>query len=376
MTRRERTTLLVVGVLYAAVVIPIGIHKGGDFTYELGRTERLLHGLPLYETGPAKGVWWPPFTALGLVPFALLAEWSLALSKGCWTALNVLCLGWALARARSWSAGWTPIALAVAAVGKPLQSNFEHLNITPILLGLIVAAAADLREGRERRAGAWIGLAAAIKGFPALLLLYLAYRRAWRGCAAGIGVAAGLTLVAVLPYGPAGAVRAVLDWARRSAEGAALGRWGTQSLAGFTFFFHWSAAAVVLLGVACVAAAALALRRPQGPDAAPGEVGLVTILAVLLSPIAWLYYHTLAFPGWVAALTRPAPAAAWARRTRLAVLCVAGVLTSGALTFDLYPGFLRYVGQANYTWGGLILFAALALERALRPPLQPVPRSP
>ena len=70
MTPRERRVLLAVGAVYAAVVIPVGIHKGGDFTHELEQSERLLHGLPLYEANPDKGIWWPPFTALdhGLAP--------------------------------------------------------------------------------------------------------------------------------------------------------------------------------------------------------------------------------------------------------------------------------------------------------------------
>jgi len=32
LTPRERGWLIGIGLLYAAVVIPIGIHKGGDFT--------------------------------------------------------------------------------------------------------------------------------------------------------------------------------------------------------------------------------------------------------------------------------------------------------------------------------------------------------
>ena len=182
LTPRERAWLIGIGVLYAAVVIPIGVHKGGDFTQELTRSERLLSGVPLYVENPRGGIWWPPFTALGLVPFALVARWSLALAKAGWAALNVVSLGWTVARARAWTTGWTPVVLALAAVGKPLQSNYEHLNLTPILLALVVAGAADLEARQDGRAGWWIGLATAIKGFPALLLLYFAYRGRWRAC--------------------------------------------------------------------------------------------------------------------------------------------------------------------------------------------------
>src|SRR5437867_881652 len=267
LTPRDTRALLIAGALYAAIVIPIGIHKGGDFTQELTQSERLLHGLPLYAANPEKGIWWPPFTALGLVPFALVARWSLAVAKTGWALLNVLCLGWTLGWARGWTAAWAPVVLAVAAVAKPLHSNFEHLNLTPILLALIVVAAADLESRRDIRAGAWIGAAAAIKGFPALLLLYLAYRGRWRALATGVAVAGGLTVGAMLPYGPAGAADAVLDWLRITHQGAVLTRYGTQSLPGFAFFFGWPSGVVLALELGSLAALAFALGRPASADA-------------------------------------------------------------------------------------------------------------
>jgi alpha-1,2-mannosyltransferase len=368
-TPREWRTLLLVGLLYTAVVIPIGVHKGGDFTNELRQSERLLAGLPLYETNPGKGVWWPPFTAAGLVPFALLARWSLATSKACWAALNVFGLGASLVLARRWTAGWAPIVLAIAAVAKPLQSNFEHLNVTPILLGLIVAAAADFEERRDVRAGAWIGLAGAIKGFPALLLVYFAYRRRWKAVATGLALGGGLTIGAMLPYGPVGALHAVLDWLRISAQGTPPGSLGTQSLPGFAFFFHWPVAAVVALELASVVAAVAALRRRAGERDALYDLGLASLVAVLLSPVAWLYYYTLAFPAWVTLLRRPVPTAPWFR----ALVIAAAILTSGVLTFGLYPRFLWFVREVNYTWGGLALLAALVAYRVTEPRLAPQP---
>src|SRR5260370_25906512 len=197
-----KRALLVVTVLYAAAVMPIGMPKGSDFIQELRQSERLLHGVPLYVADPPRGLWWPPFTTLGLVPLALVARWSLALSQACWATLNVACLGWSVGRGRGWGTGWTPVVLALAAVGKPLQSNFEYLNLTPILLALVVAAAVDLQARRESRAWARIGLATAIKGFPALLLLYLSYPPRLRGRPTGIARAGGLAVRPILSYRP------------------------------------------------------------------------------------------------------------------------------------------------------------------------------
>ena len=366
LTPRATRWMIGVGLCYAAVVIPIGVHKGGDFTAELSQSERLLHGAALYDALPGKGLWWPPFTAFGLVPFAWVARWSVPLAKAVWAVLNVGCLGWSLALARRWTSGWLPVALAVAAVGKPLQSNFEHLNITPILLALVMATAADLRAGRDTRAGVWIGLAAAIKAFPALMLLFFLVTRRWRGLLAGVAVAGGLTLGAMLPYGPRGAVRAVLDWGRLSSAAATFGLTGSQSLAGFGAFFGWSRAVVAILAVACLVAAVVAWRRSAAPLRG---VALASLVAVLCSPIAWLYYHTLAFPGWLAALTLE-PAGRSGRR--LALWGIA-LLTSGILTFGLYPPWLRFVGAANYTWGSLLMLAMLVRDSLRQPP--PVPES-
>src|SRR3989442_1571040 len=160
-----------------------------------------------------------------------------------WGVAVMVCgRGWARALARGCPTGGRPTVLAVAAVGMRLQSNFEHLNVTPILLGLIVATAVELEQGREARAGGWLGLARAIKGFPALVFLYFLVRRRWRGLAAGLAVAAGLTVAAMLPYGPVGAVESLARWLRLSQQGTTLGRMGTQSLAGFAFFFNWPSA--------------------------------------------------------------------------------------------------------------------------------------
>ena len=369
LTASERRWLLGIGVLYAGIVIPIGVHKGGDFVAELSQSERLLHGVPLYDAPPGSGIWWPPFTALGLVPFALVARASMVVSKAVWAILNVSCLGGSLALARRWTTRWAPVAIAVAAVGKPLQSNFEHLNITPILLVLVFATAAELRAGRETRAGVWLGLATAIKAFPALMFLYFICTARWRGLVAGMAVAGALTVGAMLPYGPAGALRAALEWTRLAREAATFGKEGSQSIPGFAALLGWPVPAIAALSVVSLAAGIIVMRRSITAHLA--GIAVAGLVAVLLSPIAWLYYHTLAMPAWLVALTRPAPPPSAARRVGL---WVTGLLTSGILTFGLYPNWLRSIGDANYTWGSLLLLGVLVLD-GFHPP-QPVPRLP
>ena len=301
LTLRERRTLALVALLYAAVVIPIGIHKGGDIVYEIGQAERLLQAAPLYETPPPQGAWWPPFATAFVVPFALLARTSLALAKGCWAALGVAGLVVSVLLARRW--GWQAVVLALAAVSLPLQNTFEHLNINTILLALILAAAVDLSGGREERAGVWVGLATALKAFPGLLLVYLVYRRAWRGAAVGAALAGGLTYGALLSYGVTGAAREGWAWFTLSMRARSFSGQPMQKLARLAFDLDLLRVAGALLVLACLALVVIALRRRPAADDTPYEVGMVTLAAVLIAPIGWLHSFTLAFPAWIAATT-------------------------------------------------------------------------
>jgi len=346
LTPRERRWLIGVSLLYAAVVIPVGAHKGGDIGYEIGLAERLLHGGPLFVQPPPQGSWWPPFATIAVLPFALLARTSLWLAKACWAALGVAGLVVSVILARRW--GWRPVVLAITAIALPLQNTFEHLNINTILLALIVAAAVDLSEGREARAGVWLGFATALKAFPALLLVYLGYRRWWRGAATGAALAGGLTYAAMLPYGAVGG-------ARHSFSGQPM-----QKLARLAWELGLPPLADVALVVACLALVFVALRRRPRADDAPYEVGMVTLTAVLIAPIGWLHSFTLAFPAWVAAIRGPVVAD---RRVWRGALVLGGVLTSGMLGHQFYPAAFAFIAGNNDTLGSLLLLVLLLLQR-------------
>jgi alpha-1,2-mannosyltransferase len=362
LTPRERWLVIGFGALYAAAAIPIGIHRGGDFVQELQQTERLIAGLPIYGHNPDKGVYWPPLALFALVPFALLARLSLALAQAAWAIVNVWCLGWSVSAAgRRW--GWRPALLGVACIAKPLQGNIEHQNITIVLLALIMAALFSLEEGRSRRSGVWIGIATGLKAFPGLLLPYLLLRRHWRAAAIGAAAAAGLTFAAMLRYGPVGAVTTSWSWFTVSRTAPIMQQFGTQPLGNmlFTGLGVPTAAVIVVEVLLALLVFAAVMRWPPGADVA-GDVGLIIILAVLVTPIGWFYYHTLAYPAWMAALTWPAPV----RRRWLwtSVLVLAGVLLSGVMTFDhFYPEGLMLVKRFNYVWGALLLLGALITVR-------------
>jgi hypothetical protein len=372
LTPRQRTTFWIVLLLYIVVCIPIGWARGGDLVTELAVTERWLSGTRLYVENPVNGIHWPPFTIFALLPFALLGRIATRLAQAAWTVASAAALGWViLACGRRW--GWRAIVLAVLAVGKPLQANFERLNLGALLLALIVAAAIDLENNRDARAGVWIGLVSALKMFPALLIGYLALRRRWRaaGIAAAIGVAC--TVLPTLRYGPAGAVTTVSEWIALSRASPRTHEMHGQMLGGAVTGLGGSITLAIVLQIAVAGIVVLALLRP--PVAAPaqvrdmGEVGMVTQLAALLSPLSHFHYEILAIPAWGAALAQdpaslaPAPRGRWWTPTLIA----AAIFLSGILTFDhVYPGILEPVKRFNYVWGAVLLLGALAARRLLQ----------
>jgi alpha-1,2-mannosyltransferase len=361
LTSRERNTLLGLALVYAAVVIPVGIHRGGDLVQEILQSDRLLAGLPLYGHNPDKGVYWPPFALFALTPLALIGRWSMALAQAIWAVFNVWCVVWCLAYAGlRWS--WGVAAISLLAVAKPLQANFEHQNITVVLLYLVMLCHQALERGTAARAGAWAGIATALKAFPGLLLGYFLVRRRWRALAAGAIVAGALTVGAMIRYGPFGAVDTVWSWLGTSRSAPIIAGFGAQPLgnllhAGLGLDTPWVISIEVLIGLILLWAL---VETPAGHDVA-GDLGLVSIFAGLITPIGWFYYQTLAFPGWIGVLTVRPPARHWARTT---VTAVAGILLSGILTSDhLYPGWLQIIKRFNYVWGALLLLAVLAFDR-------------
>lgn len=373
LSRRGRIAFAAGTALATLVLVPIAVHKGEDITAHLALTDLWIRGAPLYRAFPTQGTWWPPFTTLLVAPFAGLARLSPALAKGLWTALGVWCVAAAVDVAgRRW--GWRPAFLALAATAWPVWDNFQHGNIEAYLLLAIVLGAAALAGGRDRRAGVWLGIAAAVKAFPALLLVYLAVRGRWRAAAWGLGAAVAGTALALLRYGPAGAVDAGRHWVTlaetaQSQAGLAvsafhmqkLGRWLYALGAGWAGVLAGQAALVALLG------AIVALGRRRASDLV--GIGATTLVAVLLAPIAWLHDFTLAIPAWVGALARDGAGDAGAAggtaaspRTRSVALVVAGVLTSGMLGHVRFPRPVAFVPLYNDVVGSLVLLAVLVAD--------------
>jgi alpha-1,2-mannosyltransferase len=359
LTRRNRI-LIGLNLLYAAAVIPIGINNGADFDTHRPHVEQLLAREPPYAQPAPVGLWWPPFALLALTPFALLARVSVALGKGAFAATGVACLAWIVTRFDHIRP--THLALALVAVAVPLETNFEWLNWNTVLLALIVAAGLDMPRNRDTRAGVWLGLATALKVFPGLLLVYAACRGRRRLAAVGVMVAAGASLVALLPLGATGALASAHDWLAQSATGGWVLVRRNQSLPALLGRAGWSEPWIIAVDVALVGLVALVLRRPASGDELLHDLGIVTLVAVLVTPIAWIHYYFLALPAWIGAIARAASRPPAVR----GALVAAAVATSGLLTIWTYPSRVALQMHSAFAWGGLLLLAALVVEQPTR----------
>jgi Glycosyltransferase family 87 len=376
LTRRARRTLVALGVVYALVNAYIGVHSGGDLMTEMALSERLLHGLPLYDlVDTTHGLPWPPFATLALIPFAVLARASMLVAKALWAIGNVALFGWCLMREfRAAGGRWTPVVVAVAAVAQPLQSNFQHLNINIVLLGLVVLAIGELERGQEVRAALWLAVATALKGYPGTMFLYFLARARWRPLLVGGAVVLGLTIVAGLPYGPAGALDLAGSYARLAAGAGSTQALGGQPIGRTVMLLGGSFAAAAAISLATVLAVAAVLWRDRHASAPQSDLGMSAVLALVVAPLDRLHFYVLAFPAWTnafSALPARAPATTGGRRAWLEALAVGGgaLLTSGMLSFirTPLPEPLRFIRQHTYPLGAFILLLLLVARRVLVP---------
>jgi alpha-1,2-mannosyltransferase len=345
------------------LIIATAAHKSGDLPLELAQAERLLSGQPLYKESAELGLWWPPFTALLLAPFAWVARMSLPLAKALWAVLGVGCVAWSVVViGRRW--GWLAALIPLAVLSRAIHNNFEHGQITALLLAFVVAALVELDRGRMRHGGAWIGAAAASKAFPGLLLVWVLLRGRWRAALAGTIAAGVLTVGAMLPYGPLDAVTAVRDWVVLSQQAPGTAGFAMQKLGKLIRGWGGGITTIIMVHVLLVALTAWTFGRRGRPIGALYEGGIVILLAVLLSPIGWFYYFGLLLPAGAAAVHH---LPRQDRRAWIAALGLAALLLSGFPAL-LVPDHLSALVQNGDTAGALVLLCALLAMKWRRSP--------
>jgi alpha-1,2-mannosyltransferase len=245
-----------------------------------------------------------------------------------------------------------------------VAENLVLGQVNPILLFLLVLAWWDVSRGRGAVAAGAIGLATALKLWPAVLLIALAALH-WRRAAAGLAAAIALVALSWLPFlalppphSPARAdywagTPALLNFslpavALRLADPPTPGeilpaswRNGNDPLA-FELPARQAILSAGLAGLLLVLGALWLLwtaRGTGGKGTMPAMTAAVS-LALLASPISWYHYQLLQLPG-LALLARR-----WANSP--ARLLGLAALAAG-LTWTHVAGVGRYIDRFGWT---------------------------
>jgi len=219
--RNLRLVALAVFGIVAAVLLVQTLHKasrpgGYDFTSYLLSARALWHGANPYLTDTPFPYIYPLTLAFSLGPVALLPARA---AEVLWFAANLAAAVWAVWLLVDLNAGrlgirrvgplTAPLVLLFLLLLAPIQNNLLNGQVNPLILLLCVLFLRFHLRGAAAAAGAFLGLAAAIKLVPLVFLLFLLVRRDFRG----VGWAAGWTVFfLVLPLAAAGGH--LLPWYR------------------------------------------------------------------------------------------------------------------------------------------------------------------
>ena len=370
---RSRVVALL-AVVFAAVNAANALHKGGDFDVFLQSGERVLERQPLYEgSSPGSGVIGPPFQGVFFVPFAAVGQERDRVPAILWYLINLIALAagvywWtranhAPAPARVWDQ--PAVVLPLLAVILPAQTNFEHQNMNALLLALTGAAAWSWTRGHSAASGALVGLAAALKAFPALLLVVFLVRKDWRALVSGVVVGVTLSASPALWYGPGAVMPLFRRWLQVSTEGGWPTRVQNQSIVAMASR-SWpetaTAIALALVAILCIVLIVAVWRSRNGErefSTRGTALALALAAGVLASPIAWDHYWLLMLPAlqaiYVASRASKGQFQRWG-------FWVAAILISGLAPLTVGTRGLETARSwSNSTIAGLIIFVALTV---------------
>ncbi|TDC27006.1 glycosyltransferase 87 family protein [Kribbella albertanoniae] len=346
-----------------------------DHRVYVAAAKALLHGQDIYTAHHASpdllGYTYPPFAALLMAPLGLLGTGAGRLAMTALSAVSLLIIGAATARALrpGWSTHHVLAAgLALAAAGlalEPVRMTFHYGQINLMLLAVLLI---DLLGHLPRFRGVLIGVATGIKLTPGIFIIYLLVTRRYREAATASAVTVATMVLGFLampdaarrfwgvyifdPTRPGSSTLVSNQALRGVIDRLSGGPQGTAPL--------WIIAAVATLIVGFVT-----VRRAFDRGLLLESVLLTAAIGVLISPISWTAH-------WVWAL--PACALLWTRATTVARAGLAALTT---VTFGIglpwlapymddrelhHHGFELYLGN-SYTICAVVLLVAAAWRR-------------
>jgi hypothetical protein len=399
--RRKKALVLVFLFLLVVpnIFITASTHRsrGGDFRGFLIAGERFLQGTFLYEGSTvASNVTWPPFFAVFIVPFTLSARVNLPLTQVLWYILNgtlfFISIGIWCRILYAKPCGWlddkkelslyTPaFILPLVCVSGPLLDNAVALQLSTFLFFLLTMGVDSLQGKKSTQAGLWFGLAAALKAFPVIIIVYLIYRKEFRATIAMLITGTLLTAIPIVRYGLDGFIHQMQAWISISLSGG-------YPLGGLNQSVYSMVARYIAANPFELMFRRLPAPPPDSPEAIAAtwvfrllfavcigmlwwllfrkryrNIGLETAyfitLMTMFSPISWRHYYVLMMPAWMV-LTQW-----WIERRDVVLKWIvtgSGILISGFFLVGQISkpvrGFLLCV-MSNFTLGAFVILAGL-----------------
>ena len=363
--------------------------------YQTGQT--VLHGGEIYPDRWHKFPFmYPPSCALFLAPISALGQTGLVIvlalvNAAAWICCIIFSVRLATGEKRR---GHVLLYLIPNFVmGAHVWGNFLLGQPSLVLLALMLGAFISLRRKLNVLAGVPIALAAAIKAFPVIAIVYLIYRRSWTAAASMVLTLVFLLIILPIPFRGYELAKQDLErWSSgmlfkydETGVGQRLGRstsWKNQSIWGvanrllrhveydhkyephepvyanfadldFNTVNRIILAAALALGLAFVAAMPAASRRTQETDAI--EFALLLLLMLVFTPLSFGYlFAWLLYPLTVVMQRLLAESSS---RTLLGCGTAAVVLLALSIPF-------RVMAQAygNALFATLLLFVGLGME--------------
>ena len=139
-----------------------------------------------------------PDTLLSALPIVPLAHFPLLTAKRCWLAINavLLALG-ALVLTQITQLGWRRILIVIFLAIEPLEKSFRYGQMHLLVFILLAVAVWCSEQVWPALAGICVALAAALKLYPALFLVFFIRKKQWRavaGTITGLAAIAGLSV--------------------------------------------------------------------------------------------------------------------------------------------------------------------------------------
>jgi hypothetical protein len=349
------------------VLFTTQIQWGYDFSAYWSAGMRLLAGDPIYSAAQLAGPYAPQQQYLYLYPPPLAgfaSRWAAfgpadyRLAAWGWTALGfAILVVTVLAIARSEglmdrvrrATGLGRWILVAAAIGfPPVVGELVLGNVHLYLLGLLAVAWIGISRGTardERIAGIAIGIAAVMKVFPGIILLWFLLTRRWQGAAfVVVGVIA--TVLLSLPFT---GTQPWLDYPTVLANLSAPAD-TRDTLAPTVWLAEWIGFTAARLAITAVGLALIAWSALRGTTRMSFTVAV--LVSILVAPALYHHYLAILVLPFLLLLAECRP---------LGWLALAYLLMSGGEQTAL--GDLSWILNRGFPTAGALLLLVLALRR-------------